>query len=575
MRRSELFLVLAGSAGALALAGCGGGDTTSGGSCSGLIAGDLVISEIMAAPRTDEAEWFEIYNASGTDLDLAGLTLLSRKVDGTAEKRHVVSELMVSANRYVVVGDAFSTTLPAYVNYGYGKALGALVNSGGQLALKCGDVVVDEVTYAAQTTGESWSLSGGVAPDYLRNDDQLQWCDATSEFISTEPTSLGTPGDANDTCQGLVPTTCNDGGTPREVVPPGAGGLVITEFMPSPVSPQAGREWFEVLVTADADLNGLKIAKTLDATGASATVLQSDDCLRVTAGTYLVFGHGTDAAANGGLPRVDVVFTKPDPLAASGSLNLSIGGALIDEIQWTGAPNGASVQLSSTAPQTAAGNDDATAFCPSTATYGAGGKGTPGAANVECPLVVPAGMCLDGGTPRQVMALGAGDVVITEAMGDPKSPITDTDGEWFEVLVKTAGDLNGLQVKYNGAVKQTFSAADCLPVAAGKRLLFARSDVPETNGGLPPVDYTFAFNLAATGTLGVAVAGVDLDAFQLGGVVADPGRAIVAGKSTQVKPASETPEGNDLADSTCVAAAPGQDYGAGGAGTPGAANVCQ
>src|SRR5215212_9532450 len=101
--RSFISLAMA----ALALASCASDPITSGQGCVGdFIAGDLVVSEIFANPAgTDDGkEWFEIYNASATEANLNGVTLVTAKSDGSGVKKHRIVAQTLAAGDYLVVG---------------------------------------------------------------------------------------------------------------------------------------------------------------------------------------------------------------------------------------------------------------------------------------------------------------------------------------------------------------------------------------------------------------------------------------------------------------------------------------
>ena len=86
---------------------------------------------------------------------------------------------------------------------------------------------------------------------------------------------------------------------------PVVGDVVITELHPNPhaVTDGAG-EWFELLVLADVDLNGLQLGKAL---GDVRVTLQSSECARVSAGTYVLFATSAESVTNGGLANVNFV----------------------------------------------------------------------------------------------------------------------------------------------------------------------------------------------------------------------------------------------------------------------------
>jgi len=358
--------------GALACGPDGGDDGDGAGACGDLIAGDLVISEIMANPDGEDTgkEWFEIYNPADAPVDLRGVTLAAAKTDGTGEKTHVAETLTVPARSYVVVGGVLPDVRPPYMNYGYGADLGSLLNTSGKLSLRCGSTLIDEVVYEEMTDGVARGFSGSQAPDALGNDTLSSWCDAETEF---EAGQKGSPGDANATCGGVAPGMCDDGGTMRPTVPPVPGDVVITEIMPSPAVSDTTGEWFELLVTKDVDLNGLELGKTL---GSPSTVITQTACARFTAGTYVIVGRSADMVMNGGLPKVDLLFDFA-LVGTSSSLVASLGGTLLDQVTWTSAPSNASLYLDPDA-LTLTGNDHQAAFDPGTGMAAARPHGPPG-----------------------------------------------------------------------------------------------------------------------------------------------------------------------------------------------------
>jgi hypothetical protein len=248
-------------AGLLGLPGCasseGVDDTACGG---GLVAGDLVLSEVMANPAGDDAggEWFEIYNASTSVLDLSGVTLAVSKVDGADEKLHVMTELVAQPGDYLVVGDVLTDLKPAWVDYGYGNDLGTLVNGGGLISIQCDGDSIDDLEYpeADAEGGVSTILDGNIVPDQLANDEASNLCSSTAAFADASSV-IGSPGEANEACNVVVPGTCLEDGTARAVVSPAPGDLVISEVMADPSGAVTGKEWFEVYVASAVDLNGV------------------------------------------------------------------------------------------------------------------------------------------------------------------------------------------------------------------------------------------------------------------------------------------------------------------------------
>src|SRR5262245_4314571 len=116
---------------AAAIAACGPGDDGTTESCKGLLAGDLVITEVFAdadAPPggsgADEGkEWFEIYNASTSPKDLAGVVVSHGRPDGSSTKTHTMKATTIAAGQYLVLANTLPELVPAWGDYGYANDL--------------------------------------------------------------------------------------------------------------------------------------------------------------------------------------------------------------------------------------------------------------------------------------------------------------------------------------------------------------------------------------------------------------------------------------------------------------------
>ena len=499
------------------LAACGPSDEE-GGCKDKLLAGDLVITEVFAdyaAPTggagTDEGkEWFEVYNASDRPVDLEGVIVTHGRPEGgtTAPKSHVMGAITIAPGTYLTLGNSTRDLLPAYVDYGYSDELGEFFNSnGGKLDLKCGDTLVDSANYEGIKSGRSREFTAAMPPDYTTNDDQINWCEASgTEF---EASNFGTPGQDND-CRPSVAGQCADGQGSRPTVAPEAGQLVITEVLASPgaVSDTVG-EWFEAKALSSFDLNGLALDRTTDS--ANPRVIESADCLHVNAGDYVVFARSADAAMNN-LPMNSVKGTFTFALVAGstatpGDVQILYNDQVIDAITWTKTTTEKALQLDPDLTD-ATSNDSPSNFCDATTQYGvASGTtgrfdfGTPGAANTQCTLLPPAGMCDAGGTLRAIIKPAANQLQITEFLANPgTAPVgTDATREWFEILNTGSGafDLNGLTFASTSSMT-TVSSAACIPIAGNSYGLIARSTDRANNGMLPAPDATFGFSLVDT-----------------------------------------------------------------------------
>ncbi|MBW1809960.1 MAG: lamin tail domain-containing protein [Deltaproteobacteria bacterium] len=536
--------------------GCSGGGGGDDQCKASLLAGDLVITEIMANPDgTDEGkEWFELYNTTAAAIDLSGVKIEAAKTDGSTPKFHLIGVASIDPGQYLVLGGVLEVVKPDYVDYAYAADLGGMYNSGGQLSVYCGAALIDRVIYTEMNDGVANGFDGQLDPESIANDNFDDWCESKIEY---DTDALGTPGTANEACEGdLPPTSCKENDQVRDVVAPLVGDLVISEFMPNPdLVDDAVGEWFEIYVARDVDLNGLQIGKSADGWEKQVASLE---CVPVTAGSYLLFARSDDPTENGGLPAVDLVFGFT--LAnTSGVLNLGYGGLLLDGITYSSSHTGASTALEASLTDPVQ-NDNEDYWCAGSAVYGNGDLGTPGAENTSCGIS-PDGKCYDAGVLVDVRKPVAGDLVITEFMANPTS--TDTGKEWFEVYVATDVDLNLLQIgKTGGEVLAQLPSGDCLPVTAGSYIVLAASDDQLVNGGLPQVDFPLDFSLGNSDS-GIFIGYEDLVLDQI------TYTSSASGASTALDPRLSDQDQNDNQGYWCEAK---DAYGDGDLGTPGGAN---
>jgi len=390
--------------------------------CNGVTPGDVVLSEFMADPAGSDTgkQYIEVYNTTDHTVDLGGLTLSQSMSDGSRLNASALPSLPVSSHSYFVLGDAGDdkSTRPAYLNYGYGSTLGALRHENGKIGLNCGSTVITELAYAEVSAGHARQLDGASAPSTARLLDATQWCDAIEPLNALAPIgeNYGSPGAPNHPCSlgkqeaadaglnvsratgtggssaiietdaGITTGGCVDpvSGSRRVINQPQPGDLVITEVMPAPsVNNNGPGEWFEVLATRAVDLNQLELANE----GTGSTVLTSETCLGVQAGSWLLFARSSATAQNGGLPSPTALFDFT--LADSGSLTypertviVRLDGNVIDRAYWLKTTKGTALQRSLSSLDSGAIPE----WCLAAreARFGAGDQGTPGAANSVC-----------------------------------------------------------------------------------------------------------------------------------------------------------------------------------------------
>lgn len=158
--------------------------------------GDLVVSEIMIDPGLGCAdvddEWVEIFNASGSPMDLNGLVL-----SWSTSNKTITGPLLVPAGGYVV--GVRQNPPPCYNFTGDFTFTFGLTNTGKVMALKRPDgVILDQVDFT------DWPLiqSGkaiGLDVGHLNatdNDFIANWCHQKTSIT----VDFGTPKGANDPC---------------------------------------------------------------------------------------------------------------------------------------------------------------------------------------------------------------------------------------------------------------------------------------------------------------------------------------------------------------------------------------
>lgn len=568
--------------------------------CSGMNPGDLVISEFMADPAGSDAgkQYIELYNATPRDLGLEGVRLANSMSDRTRARTITLGFASIAPHSYFVLGDTGNDadTRPAYVNYGYGAALGSLRHESGRLAIQCGATLLDEIAYASVDSGRARELSGEYAPSASASNVDANWCSAVQALGEMPPDgqNFGTPGARNGNCSeastnvvdsasasltsedaGSPPGACFDvaTGVMRSPMNPRSGDLVISEIQAAPsVGNNGPGEWFEVQANADCDLNGLVSANE----GLRNSTLASSQCLRVVAGERLIFARSADLAQNGGLPRVTALFdfalADASTSTTARAVILRLGSAEIDRATWTKSTKGASLQRSGTSPL--GGSSAEWCTTPAEMTYGAGDRGTPGAPNTRCqPDPADAGSSMgcrkSDGSIRAPVTPEPGDLIVTEIMSSP-SVGNNGPGEWFELLATAPFDLNGVEVTNEGTGHMTLSSESCISVEAGEWLLFARSNDAALNGGLPPPFATFNFTLADSASASVPERAIVL---RSNGTELARARwtSSVRGRSLQL---SGTPNQTDDGGASRWCPAPADaTFGVGDLGTPGSENL--
>jgi len=377
------------------------------------VAGDLIITEIMTRPDVAAAstgEWLELLALRDVDLNDVSIATST-----SSTRINQMACVGVTVGEYVLIarsGDPFvnGNLPPPKLTFSL-----SLTDTNTRLFLYRGDAGIDEAAFTTSALGRSWQLEP-TKLDAVSNNDPNNFCLAENPWDAG--TDLGSPGAPNHPCPGGagggsgtgggsgmgggtgggsgtaggMVTGCFDSslGANRPIVPPAAGELVITEFMPDPVrTSDMNGEYIETLANASFDLNGIVLAN--ESTGMQ--MVNSANCLWVDAGTYSLFAKTADPNTNGGLPPVTATFSFDLANSFTGgprSVIVRSGTTTLDTWTYGSLTAGASWSLRPglTSPDD---NEDAGSVCPTPSTRwimpdgGLGDRGTPGAPNEMCP----------------------------------------------------------------------------------------------------------------------------------------------------------------------------------------------
>lgn len=131
--------------------------------CPELAPGDLVVTEIRGAQAGSYRQWIEIYNASDTDLPVAGLRLTLTQFDGDGSQSFVVRDevLELPAGAYLVLGSGDPATLD-YIDYDFSADQPGDLYGGATLELSSCETLVDRVIYTLPAEG-TLALDGAVS----------------------------------------------------------------------------------------------------------------------------------------------------------------------------------------------------------------------------------------------------------------------------------------------------------------------------------------------------------------------------------------------------------------------------
>jgi hypothetical protein len=147
--------------------------------CPEAAAGALVVSELSAAPRGGDPpspSWIELFNASGDELDLLGVGVRMRRLDGGAEQRLLVRRSLVApAGEAVVLSQSAEGQEPAFASYGFAADAPGAFYAAAVVTVESCEAELDRLTYARLPAAGSLSL-GAWPPSAEANDLAGAWC---------------------------------------------------------------------------------------------------------------------------------------------------------------------------------------------------------------------------------------------------------------------------------------------------------------------------------------------------------------------------------------------------------------
>ncbi|MCA9543297.1 MAG: lamin tail domain-containing protein, partial [Myxococcales bacterium] len=493
-------------------------------------AGEVIFTELMYDPHgavllEPGAEWFEIHNTTEEPLDLNGC--VAAKGAETAP----LDGIILAAGGFAVL-----TQGGADVNGGIqpdGAFAFALTNGGTSLAIRCGDLEIDALTYddAAPWPIDAQRHTISLDPQAYTaagNDDGGNWCYGRAAYWMNDADASddhhGTPGAANPPCDEAVdfcrlqfpqdaqafvgqPITAGgriyEEGTTDRTPRTDARQPIVAQFGFGPDGSLPGMDvdglwtWVDADASAEYDGNGEFGEPNNDeyvATVMAPAAGVYDHAFRFSAdgGRTWTYCDGGDAGSSDGY----------DP-ANAGALTVVVDGDPCD-------PNPCDVAPAADCA------DEATRR-----TYTAPGNCVNNAGLAECSYdavleACPEGeSCVAGACGVVARGPAAGEVLITELLADPHDPLADGTAEWFELYNPTAEalSLEGCSIS-DSANTEPLPA---LRIEPGAYLVFAQSDDAAVNGGLEAVAYVFGFGLNNNGdTISLTCGDVTVDSVDYG-----------------------------------------------------------
>ncbi|MEL6349792.1 MAG: lamin tail domain-containing protein, partial [Myxococcota bacterium] len=167
----------------------------------------FIITEFMPNPgifADEDAEWFEVYNNTGEQVDLTGLEISDD--DSDSDTIASSAAVIASADSYLVFARSDDTSANGLPQIDYTFSGISLGNGTDEIVLSYtdSDSTTTEFDDVAYTSSWPWDVDIAASLNALTDDNSLDtsWCEAVdSYFTDTSGDSIfGTPGAANPSC---------------------------------------------------------------------------------------------------------------------------------------------------------------------------------------------------------------------------------------------------------------------------------------------------------------------------------------------------------------------------------------
>jgi predicted extracellular nuclease len=597
------------------------------------LAQNLVINEVLQNPNAvsdGNGEWFELYNPSGSPVDIEGWTFQDNDFDSFVVANG--GPLLVPAGGYLVLGNDANFATNGGVNVDYEFSGMALGNSADELVALDGSMAeIDRIEWDG---GSAWPDPTGASMSLdspgLDNNVGSNWCEATTPFGSGD---LGTPGAANTPCGDSPPevssTTPADSAvdvaldsnvaiTFSEAVTADGGSFSIVCSVSGTVSFATGGGPTTYTLDPDADFVAEQCTVTVLAAGVADQdgsplnmtgdfefsfttigfvaplgdivineILQNPSAVSDGDGEWFELHNRTDAPIDIDGWTIEDNDSDDFVIANGGPLEVPAGGFVVLGNNGDFASNGGvNVDYEYSGMFLSNGSDELVVRDGSLVEVDRvewdNGATFPDPNGSSMSLISPVldnnigGNWCTGSTVFGVGDRGTPgasndciDMIINEIIQNP-SAVSDGNGEWFEVYNPTTVDLdiNGWTIKDDGSNSHVIDNGGPLNVPAGGFAVLGRSADSSINGGVS-VDY--AYGSAYTLSNGEdEVVLLDLTLNEVDRVNYDGGPDFPDPNGASMALIVQGMD-NNVGASWCTASTP---FGDGDFGTPGAENDC-